>query len=141
MENKASILKGCLCGAGIALIATGTIILSFFIELSPILIFFVAFVCGIISLFLFLNNRIKSFMIALILSIITFLATEIVIGSTGVVRTFFQLKHGADTKMWAGDGIAMLIIIMSCLTGSCIGSAGALAVTIKKQNSNKHKSV
>lgn len=133
MKNKASLLKGCLCGVGIALIANVTIILFFFVEMTTFLIYFAAFVCGIISLFLLMNNKIKSFVISLILSIIAFFAAEIVIGSTGVIRTFFPLKHGADVEMWAGDGFGMLVVYIYCLAGSCIGKVGALIITMKKR--------
>lgn len=141
MENKASLLKGCLCGIGIALISTATIILFFFVEMTTFLLYFAAFVCGIISLFLLMNNKIKSFLISLILSIIAFFTAEIVIGSTGVIRTFFQLKHGADVEMWAGDGFGMLIVLIYCLGGSCIGTIGSLIITIKKHYSNGRESI
>jgi hypothetical protein len=134
VENKASLLKGCLCGVGIALIETAMIILFFFVEMTSFLLYSTAFVCGIISLFLLINNKIKAFAMSLLLSVITFFTAELIIESTGVIKTFFQLKYGADAEMWAGDGFGMVAVLIYCLAGSCIGTVGSLIITIKKRS-------
>lgn len=50
---------------------------------------------------------------------------------------FFQLKHGVDAEMWAGDGIGMLVVYKYCLAGSGIGTVGAFIITIIKKNLSK----
>lgn len=134
MNNKRSILKGCLCGISISLIIDATIILFFFTDMTAFLLYLVAFISGLSTLLLLITNNIKSILLSLLFSVLSFITAEIVITSLGIIRMFFQLKHGADAEMWAGDGFGMMVVMIYCLAGSAIGTIGAFIVTLIRNN-------
>lgn len=139
-KHIAAMIKGVCNGIICSLIINMWIILSFYTSFNNVALYFIGLPVGILVFLLMRQTRIKSFLIAWLLSILLFVVTEIAINRLGILNMFYHKIVGDEIRMTAGDGFGIMVIHIFNYFWIIIGTISAFVVTaINQRRTNKNK--
>ncbi len=127
---RTAIFKGIGNGLFCSLFINVLAIISLYVDF-PLYICYLIGVPPAIMTYVFLRQkRMVFFFIALIISILSFIATEIFVSMTNLVHLWYLYVYPDIGEMSAGSGLAIMLIYFYNLIWIALGTIGAFVQTI-----------
>ncbi|MDP4144066.1 MAG: hypothetical protein Q8936_06210 [Bacillota bacterium] len=130
---KSTLMIGSICGIIISCINTSLIILSLYTNLNISVYYGMAIISALVAFLFFINHKAVNILLSFLISVVTFIITEIITGQVGIVNMVFKHIYGASAEMWAGDGFGMMVVTLFNITGYFLGFVLALIIPVFKK--------